>query len=82
MAEAYREEMDMVGHFLAECCAVGGTAKEGAAALWAAYRACASENGEVPLSRPEFVEGLKRHGFEVVRRRQGMVWKGVALRAA
>jgi putative DNA primase/helicase len=65
----YREASDLVGQFLAECCAEGGEADAGP--LYRAYVEWAEANGERRLSSTMFGRRLTDRGIESGRRSAG-----------
>ena len=78
----YREEMDIVGDFLAECCIVDPGASVAARDIYGAYTTWATDNGEKrPLSQRAFGMSLTERGFE---RKAGTgnisMWWGIRLK--
>ncbi len=53
--EAYREDNDWMGHFLADCCDVDKGASEKSGELYQAYRAYCLQNGEFTRSTTDFL---------------------------
>jgi putative DNA primase/helicase len=84
--EAYREEMDPLCGFIAECCVVTPDAVAMAKDLYKAYAVWAEETGEKrPMSQKEFGGRLKERGFMNTQETKGenkgkSKWLGVGLR--
>jgi putative DNA primase/helicase len=63
--QTYREETDVLGDFLTECCVLAPGASVGASELYRAYTKWAEENGEKnPLSQTAFGLSLTERGFK------------------
>jgi putative DNA primase/helicase len=80
--QEYREEMDIVGSFLAECCIVDTGAFALASELYKKYTSWAEESGEKkPFSQKVFGLTLAERGFERGRGQGGKtVWKGIGVK--
>jgi putative DNA primase/helicase len=79
---AYRAEMDVLGAFLRECCALDAENNVAARDLYAAYRMWCEEGGERPESQRKFGSRLTDRGtFERYRGGSdgGHRWRGVDL---
>lgn len=81
---AYRQEMDLVGRYLEDCCVVRPSARATAKELYAAYQAWSAEVGEGdrPLSQKAFGQRLAERGFEAARvgKSRARYWVGVGLK--
>lgn len=79
--QSYREEMDILGGFIDECCVVHRTAQATTKALYAAYLKWCEENAEKPLSKNAFSTRLKERGFEQTRlgKERTRAWLGIGL---
>lgn len=77
--QAYRQEMDVLAQFLAECCVLEPNAKVFAKHLYPAYVKWCEENGERPLTQTAFGTRMAERGFEKVRWGPGWVYRGVGL---
>jgi putative DNA primase/helicase len=79
----YRAEMDVLGHFLADCCIVNEGALVSAEALFAAYTRWAATSGEPRLTKTMLGRQLKERGFTSGRRGTPQVrtWFGIGLRS-
>jgi len=79
--QEYREEMDIVGSFLAECCIVDTGAFALASELYKKYTSWGEESGEKkPFSQKVFGLTLAERGFERGRGQGGKtVWKGIGV---
>lgn len=62
--DAYRNEEDIVGMFLAECCIQDPDTWERAKLLYAAYRKYCEESGEHPVGQRRFGRAMTERGFE------------------
>jgi putative DNA primase/helicase len=76
---AYREELDVVGRFLEECCDISKMAETRASDLYKAYTSWCEVSTEHAATQHTFGKALTEKGFE--RRRSGGYWyRGVCLR--
>jgi putative DNA primase/helicase len=80
----YREEMDVLGDWLRECCIVAPGASALARDLYQSYTKWAEDNGEKqPLSQRAFGGNLKQRGFE---QKPGTgnksTWRGIGLKSS
>jgi putative DNA primase/helicase len=75
----YRQEMDTLADFLAECCIMAPETSALAADLYKKYCGWAEENGEKkPFSQKVFGTALAERGFERTRAHGGKkLWKGI-----
>jgi putative DNA primase/helicase len=79
--QTYREEMDVLGAFLRECCMVEPDAKETAASLYGTYKeAWCKESGEKPITKTAFGIALRERGLQAKVHRGAQHWFGVRLR--
>jgi putative DNA primase/helicase len=69
--KAYRQEMDAVGRFLADCCESVKEAKIGAKVLYEAYLAWCKRAEEEPLKQAAFGRKLTRRGLPKARSGDG-----------
>jgi putative DNA primase/helicase len=79
---AYRAEMDILGAFLGECCALDTESSVAAKDLYSAYKLWCDENGEKPETQRRFGSRLTERGdFERYRggKSGGHRWRGVEL---
>jgi putative DNA primase/helicase len=76
--EAYREEEDVVGTFLAEKCVRGPSYKVKAGELYAAFKDWAEGAGERSMSQREFGLVMTQRGFER-QESSGLWYLGVGL---
>ena len=79
--QAYREEMDVLAAWIADCCVVKKLAEASAADLYRSYVQWREQNGERPETQTSFGLRLTERGFERVKRRNGWVWYGIGLLA-
>jgi putative DNA primase/helicase len=73
-SQAYRQNNDQLGEFLAEDCEVSPEAIVPAAHLWARYCLWAEGNGERPLDRRGFSARLETKGFRKQRFGHDRCW--------
>jgi len=79
--KAYREEMDPLTDFFADCCVLQSWAQVENPRLWAAYEAWCQENGERNrLGRKQFASELNARHFEQERGHKARIWRGIGLR--
>lgn len=75
-----QQDMDVLGGFLAECCAFEKSAEVSAKMLYSAYCQWAEGNREKPLSQRWFGLRLSERGTcERIHRRTGWFWIGICL---
>jgi len=77
--EKYREEMDILGDFLAEYCVVEPTASEKNVDLYKAYCRWCEEEGEKPVSQKTFSQSLQERGYRNEKTMHGRIWHGLQL---
>jgi len=77
--KTYREEMDVLESFFAECCVLDENASESFAALYQRYSAWCEETGERPMSRRSFGMALRERGFQDFHVRGRKHWRGLCL---
>jgi putative DNA primase/helicase len=77
----YRMEMDSAGRFIEDRCELASELRVGSGALYGAYRAWSTANGEHPMSQKAFSERLKARGLEIKHSKNGNVVVGVEVRA-
>lgn len=76
--QAYREEMDVLAAWIADCCVVQKVAEASAADLYRSYTQWREQNGEHPETQTSFGLRLTERGF--VRKKSGIVrWLGIGL---
>jgi putative DNA primase/helicase len=83
----YRSEMDILGAFMAECCAEGDGIVSAAKDLYAAYQKWAQDSGEDSVTQTAFGMVLSERGYARDRFTSGPYkgktrWNGIGLRAA
>jgi putative DNA primase/helicase len=78
--QAYREEMDVLAAWIADCCVVAKLAEAKAADLFASYTAWCAAQGERPEAQRNFGLGLTERGFTRNRTTGGAHrWLGIGL---
>ncbi len=80
--QEYREEMDPLGVFMAECCIMAPGAEAMAKDLYGAYLQWADENKEKPKSQTDFGLRLKERGLKNLQETKGankgkIKWLGI-----
>ena len=82
--EDYKQEEDVLGAFIGECCAIGPYFKARAADLFSAYEAWAKRNGAPEINRNKLGRLLRdrSESFTSARDRKGRWWKGIGLLAS
>jgi putative DNA primase/helicase len=75
----YREEMDPLHDFLAECCVLSPQAWTKSSELRDAYEAWVREVGGKPIDSKEWAASLRRHNCQPKPRDAGRGWLGIAL---
>lgn len=76
----YRDEMDALGEFIAECCIEGNAVETPSSELYAAYGRWCQRSGERQMSRMAFGNALTERGLERVKHGT-MYWCGIEVRA-
>ncbi len=77
--EDYREEMDVLGHWLTEQCECGTEYFERAGQLYQRYSDWAKWGGYKPMTKAAFGRRLRERGFAKVRDGNGIVYQGLKL---
>jgi P4 family phage/plasmid primase-like protien len=76
----YREEMDVMGAFIDQCCESHVNAMSSASSLYEAYTNWASKNGEYAITQRAFGLRLSERGFQRHRSSGGRhMWTGIQL---
>jgi putative DNA primase/helicase len=79
--EGYRQEMDVLAVWIADCCVVKERCETKAADLYASYTAWCEQSGEHAEKQRKFGMRLKERGFENFLSTGGYSkWKGIGLR--
>lgn len=78
--EAYREDNDWMGHFLADCCDIDKASTEKSGELYQAYRAYCLQNGEFTRSTTDFYSAIEKAGFVRKKTRSGIMIHGLSLK--
>lgn len=79
--EEYREEMDVLGEFLQECCVTAPDGRLTAALLYQEYNSWCSQMGERAISKRALGLRLKERGFTQYRQGPARMWEGLKLRS-
>src|SRR5207249_1824718 len=75
----YREEMDTVGAFIAECCVSDPNAQVSVKDLYEAYPKWSERHGEESMSRSKFGARLLEKGYKRTRTNAARGWQGLRL---
>ena len=82
----YRDEMDVLGDFLSECCVLQPDAKVSSHQIYAEYRRWATDAGEQVIAQKRFSQSLEHRGSQMGFRKQhtnvGKIWTGLKLDTA
>ena len=78
--EEYRNEMDVLGNFIKECCVQGSGCSIRARELFRAYQEWCTENNEHACSERFLSLRLKELGIERSRTAEARYWKGIGLK--
>jgi P4 family phage/plasmid primase-like protien len=78
--EAYREDNDWLGHFIAECCEVDDSFEEKSGEFYQQYRAYCIQNGEYIRSTTDFYAAIDKAGFYRHKTNKGVMVHGVKLK--
>lgn len=76
---AYREEQDVIGGFLTECCVVDQRATVPASELYRDYSKWADEAGHHALSQTRFGMAMSERGIQRERTRTAWIYRGIGL---
>jgi len=76
----YRQEQDVLQHFLDDCCEVSPNARVGKAELYRIYKTWANKRGHFIKNEIQFIDDMKRCGFGEIRNSTGKFWIGVTLK--
>lgn len=79
--QAYREDNDWLGHFLAECCDTDPAYAEKSGEIYQQYRAYCIQNGEYTRSTTDFYSAMEKAGFERKKSNKGVIVRGLQLKA-
>ena len=77
--QAYRDEMDVFGPFIAECCVIHRNAEVRANELWNAYKAWCAENGVKEQSQHKLGKYLNAKGTRTEKMDYGVKRLGIGL---
>lgn len=77
----YREEMDVIGAFLAECCILTPEVKVIASDLYETYKRWCDENGEFALNQRSFGMKLTERGLDRTQAGGRRWWKGIGVKS-
>ncbi len=79
----YRDEMDVIGGFLSECCTLQSAARTAAKELYETYKLWAMDNNEHTITQTAFGIRLTDRGLLMVRGSKGRrMWQGIGLTEA
>jgi putative DNA primase/helicase len=75
----YKEEMDWLGQWMSDCCAMGTSHTENATKLYLSYKAWSECNGMHPSTATAFGRRLLERGFTKNRRTGGYWYTGLSI---
>lgn len=75
----YRQEMDVIGSFIEECCEVGAGKTIKSKTLYAAYKEWAKETNEHPFTQTNFGKKISDR-FEKRKTKFGIIYQGITLK--
>jgi putative DNA primase/helicase len=78
--QQYRQDEDLLGTFIEDCCVVRNGAFETANALYLAYVSWCRDSGEDPGTQKTFGGLLDNRGFRPDRNSKARIWHGIELR--
>ena len=76
----YKEEMDVLGAFIDDCCLTGSNYRVKASDLYEAYKRWCDQTGETALVQRPWGMALTERGYESGKVQGRSWWKGIALR--
>lgn len=79
--QAWRDESDALGGFLAACCEINPLSEATSKELYEAYLRYCETNNDEPLKQKSFSHQLGERGFEQGRTKRQRFWSGVRLRS-
>jgi len=79
--DEYKNDMDIIGNFIKDCCVQKGEARIKVKDLYNAYVGWCNENNERTASERYLALRLQEIGFERVRNAEARYWKGLGLLA-
>ncbi len=80
-SDAYFQDEDLVGQWIAECCLTEAQQRASSKGLFASWSSWAESVGSEKGSQKTLGEDLRGRGFEPSRTSRGRFWKGIGLRA-
>lgn len=79
--DAYKQEMDVLGSFLADRTATGADLRIGVGKLYEAYKAFAEDSGLSPMSKFALSRALEERGFKQSKSGSERYWKELGFRS-
>lgn len=76
----YREGEDLMGSFIADCCALAPKFRTASSDLYRAFTSWCEDQGERAGSQRAMAQALTERGFEPGRNMHGRFWCGIALK--
>ena len=77
--EEYRQREDWLTNFINECCIRDPNAREGARALYNAYREWAQEGGEFARRESDFADAMAKAGFQKIQPKGKFHYAGIRI---
>ncbi|WP_158084359.1 DNA primase family protein [Marispirochaeta aestuarii] len=78
--EVYRQDEDLIGAFIEDCCEIGGSFSTSASKLRTAYEKWCEENGYKPFLGRAWKEALQEQGYPYKKTKYGRYYQGIQLR--
>ena len=78
--QEYRDESNLLGRFIDECCLIGEGYQCRPMQLYASYKFWAEERGEEMISAHRLGKELKNSGFEQIRTNSQRLWQKIGVR--
>ena len=78
--DSYRQDSDVIANFIEDRLVVEWTGEVSATALYNAFKAWCSDNGEALITQTKFGKRMTTKGIKKSRKRTGVVYEGISLR--
>jgi putative DNA primase/helicase len=76
---AYREETDLIGRFIGECCLVERGKNTGSKVLYRVFKMWCLDNGHTPHNQPNFVKLMEQKKYRKQKLIKGIFWLNLVL---
>lgn len=78
-SQEYRSDMDVLEHFIQDCCERGEEYRAPAGKLYEQYKKWADESGEYKMNKNDFGKKMKEK-FDQVKKMEGLFYEGLKIR--